>query len=106
MDASFDSISKKLKAISDPKRLKIIEMLSCGELCACVILESFNIAQPTLSHDMKVLVAAELVTVRRDGRNTYYKLNHQILDELLAQLQVVFNDKKSCICHHVNHVDC
>ena len=51
----YESISKKLKAISDQKRLKIVDMLSCGELCACEILEKFDITQPTLSSDMKSL---------------------------------------------------
>ena len=38
-----------IKALSDETRLKIVDMLSCGELCACKILEAFNITQPTLS---------------------------------------------------------
>ena len=51
----YMSTAKMLKAISDPKRLRIVDMLSCGELCACKILEMFHITQPTLSHDMRVL---------------------------------------------------
>ena len=54
MSISYTDITKKLKAMSDSKRLQIIDMLSCGELCACVILESFHITQPTLSHHMKI----------------------------------------------------
>ena len=43
------------KALADPTRLEIVDMLSCGELCACKILERFQITQPTLSHHMKIL---------------------------------------------------
>ena len=43
------------KALGDTTRLKIIEMLSCGELCACDFLECFEITQPTLSYHMKIL---------------------------------------------------
>ena len=40
------------KALSDETRLKIVEMLSCGEMCACDILESFAISPPPLSYHM------------------------------------------------------
>ena len=50
MKNKYLEISKKLKVLSDPKRLEIIDMLSCDELCACEILEKFDITQPTLSN--------------------------------------------------------
>ena len=62
MEKIYLDLSKMLKAISDPKRLRIIDMLSCGELCGCELLDAFHITQPTLSHDMKVLKEAGLVT--------------------------------------------
>ena len=51
MAIEYAEYSKIFKVFSDPKRLKIIHMLSGGELCACKILEEFQITQPTLSHD-------------------------------------------------------
>jgi len=56
------------KALSDPNRLMIVDMLSCGELCACRILERFRITQPTLSHHMKTLCDCGLVLWRKEGR--------------------------------------
>ena len=47
--------AEMFKVLSDSNRLQIIDMLSCGEMCACKILEKFNITQPTLSHHLKVL---------------------------------------------------
>ena len=73
-------------------------MLSCGELCACEILEAFHITQPTLSHDMKVLVDAGLVIDRREGKNTYYSLNQGTAENLLDTLHQVFTEKLDCIC--------
>lgn len=67
MSVDYENLSKKLRGISDPKRLKIIDMLSCDELCACDILEKFDIAQPTLSYDMRKPEEASLVISRRDG---------------------------------------
>ena len=98
MIIDYDDISKKLKAISDPKRLKIVDMLSCGELCACEILEKFDITQPTLSHDMKRLMDADIVTSKRVGKNTYYSLNTHALDYMGLSLDHIFSDQEDCIC--------
>lgn len=72
---NYESNGKVLKALSDPNRLKIIDLLSSGEKCACEILESFRFTQPTLSHHMKVLIDCGLVKARRDGVWNFYKLD-------------------------------
>lgn len=99
MEQVYLDTAKILKAISDPKRLRVVDMLSCGELCACEILEAFQVTQPTLSHDMRVLIEANLVCERREGKNTYYSLNAQSLASLLQSLQSIFTEKEECICH-------
>ena len=99
MEQIYIDTAKMLKAMSDPKRLRIVDMLSCGELCACVILESFHITQPTLSHDMKVLVEAGIVSDRREGKNTYYSLIEKNTEEMVSVLQNITSEKEDCICH-------
>ncbi len=47
-------LSKIMKAIAEPNRLQILDMISTGEKCACDILDNFDFTQPTLSHHMKV----------------------------------------------------
>lgn len=98
MEAKYTNAAKILKAIGDPKRLKIVDMLSCGELCACKILEEFNITQPTLSHDMKVLTEAGLVVCRREGKNIYYSLNKTSITEFQVILHEIVNPAENCIC--------
>ena len=98
MSVNYEDIAKKLRVISDPKRLRIIDMLSCDELCACEILEKFDISQPTLSHDMRKLEEADLVTSEREGKNTYYSLNKASLDEIEDSLNLIFNIQDDCIC--------
>ena len=98
MRVDYENISKKLKVISDPKRLKIIDMLSCDELCACEILEKFNISQPTLSHDMRKLEEVGLVTSWKEGKNTYYSLDKDSLDEIEDSLRLIFHIQDDCIC--------
>jgi len=105
MEQRYLDTAKVLKAISDPKRLRIVDMLSCGELCACVIQEEFNITQPTLSHDMKVLLDAGVVLARKEWKNTYYSLNVDFLDEFSETLKNMFHPTPDCICHKRKNTD-
>lgn len=62
------------KALGDSNRLRIVQMLSDGEKCACKLLEAFEITQPTLSHHMKILCECGLVQDRQVGKWRYYSL--------------------------------
>lgn len=65
------------KSFCDPNRLMILSLLRSGEKCACKLQEALGIGQSTLSHHMRVLCDAEIVTARRDGKWTHYSLNHE-----------------------------
>ena len=86
---SYKELSTILKILSDPSRLEILDLLSCGELCACDLLEHFQFSQPTLSHHMKSLVDNELVIVQKDGNKHMYQLNHSILDDVNKNLTII-----------------
>lgn len=75
MEDKYIRMAKIFKALSDPKRVQIIDMLSDGEKCACTLLEHFQITQPTLSHDMKLLIDSDVIKSRRDGQRTFYSIN-------------------------------
>ncbi len=98
----YDESSKILKVISDPRRLKIIDILSCGEQCACDILDHFDFTQPTLSHHMKVLEESGLINVRKDGLWSYYSLDKNKCNDILNLLSDVFNESDDCICKEIN----
>ena len=87
MDSRYEKMAKVFKALSDPKRVKIVDMLSCGDMCACLLLKCFEITQPTLAHDMKVLSEAGIVTSRREGKKTFYSLNRKNLQAMNIRLQ-------------------
>ncbi|HCC00623.1 MAG TPA: transcriptional regulator [Ruminococcaceae bacterium] len=87
-----------MKALSDANRLMILDMLSCGELCACEILEKLEITQPTLSHHMKILCACGLVLCKKEGKNNFYRLNGAETAYLCSFLHSIFSDTKDCIC--------
>ena len=74
-----DQVSAICKALGDPNRLRIVNMISGCEKCACVILQAFDITQPTLSHHMKILCDCGLVNVRKEGKWSHYSLNCETL---------------------------
>lgn len=78
----YAKYARIFKVMSNPKRLKIIDMLSEGELCACKILEEFHITQPTLSHDMKVMCDLGIVKARKEGKWMQYSLDIEVLNDV------------------------
>lgn len=98
MNEIYADYVQVLKALSDETRLKIVDMLSCGELCACDILEEFSITQPTLSYHMKILSDCGLVNGVRDRSWVRYTLNKENADNAMSFLKDITSDKKDCIC--------
>ncbi|MDR1487858.1 MAG: metalloregulator ArsR/SmtB family transcription factor [Deltaproteobacteria bacterium] len=94
------------KALSDPNRLMIVDMLSCGELCACKILERFDITQPTLSHHMKILCDCGLVSGRKAGKWTYYSLVEKAAQDFKDFLNAVITAEENCVCGADNNEEC
>lgn len=90
--------TKVFKALSDPKRAMIVDMLSCGELCACMILEKFEMSQSTLSHHMKLLCECGLVKGRNEGKWTYYSLDADTISKTTQFFCNITSDKENCIC--------
>lgn len=82
------------KALSDETRLSIIEMLSEKELCACHILEEFDITQPTLSYHMKILVEAGLVNGVKAGTWTRYSINMEIMLFIKEKVEKIYKKSK------------
>ncbi|MEA4812596.1 MAG: metalloregulator ArsR/SmtB family transcription factor [Anaerolineaceae bacterium] len=77
MNQTPSEIYPILKAMADENRLRILSLLSPGQLCACQILENLQIRQSTLSHHMQVLGQAGLVESWSVGKWTHYRLSPQ-----------------------------
>ena len=86
MGTEYQEQAKVFKALCEPKRLAILEQLRGGEKCACKLLETLQITQPTLSHHMKIMCDSGLVLSERDGKWVYYSLNCEKLNRLIAFL--------------------
>lgn len=101
-DMEYGETAKLFKALGDENRLRILSMLQSEERCACVLLEYIHLSQPTLSHHMKILCEAGLVTGRKEGKWVYYSLNRvraglaeQALEELFQEKEPIADD---CYC--------
>lgn len=102
MEKYFDT-AKIFKALGEPKRIMIIDMLSCGELCACMILKKFEMSQSTLSHHMKYLCESGLVNSIERGKWTYYSLNLGNINRTKQFFDVITTEKEDCICKEDNN---
>ena len=80
------SVDRVFRALGDPHRIRIIELLREKELSAGEILEAIDVVQSTLSHHMKTLADSGAVNAVRRGKWTYYSLNKEVLAETAAFL--------------------
>jgi len=98
MGQLYDEYALVFKAISDESRLKIIDMLSCDNMCACDVLEKLDISQSTLSYHMKTLTECGLINATRDGSWMRYSINKNKFNETLAFLNKIAIEKEECSC--------
>ncbi|MCA8992058.1 MAG: winged helix-turn-helix transcriptional regulator [Planctomycetaceae bacterium] len=74
-----DYCAQRLKSLGDPHRLRIVDALQHGELTVSDIAELLETELVTISHHLKIMKHADLVTVRREGRYMYYRLHDDLL---------------------------
>lgn len=91
-------VSVICKALGDPNRLQIIQMLSNGEKCGCKLLEAFEISQPTLSHHMKILYDCGLINDRKEGKWHHYSLNCEKLEGFKQFIENLSCTGEGCDC--------
>ncbi len=83
---------KIAKALSDGTRLRLLrEIVASGEISCGELANRFPVAQPTVSHHLKVLEDAGLVTARREGQFNYYRAVTARLDEFRNALGAAFS---------------
>ena len=82
-------LAQVFKAIGDPVRLRLVSLIGAhrgGEVCVCDLTTAFNLAQPTISHHLKVLREAGIITSERRGTWVYYRLVPAALERMAALL--------------------
>src|ERR1700684_1495178 len=85
MDAQ--ALARALKALGDAKRLRMAqEIAAAGELSCGQVAERFDLSQPTISHHLRILADADVLTVREDGQHRFISVNRQVIGELVRLL--------------------
>lgn len=82
------------KALNDPTRRGILELLKEKDMTAGDIADQFNISKPSISHHLDLLKQADLVTAEKNGQFIYYSINTTVMDEMLKWLMQFSNKKK------------
>lgn len=99
MDQEMQKNAKVFKALCDPNRLAILELLRSGEKCACVLLEQLELTQSGLSYHMKILCESGIVASRQEGKWTHYSLSStgsKAAVELLLSLTTPNTEQDRC----------
>ena len=94
----MEQMLETFKALSDMNRLQILEMLSCGEMCACDIIDGLGLSQPTISHHMKILQSADLIHSEKRGKWMFYSIDQEKVGQVCSSLKHLVSDKEDCIC--------
>lgn len=84
------SLSSTFKALADPTRRKILELLKKKSMPAGKIAEHFNITLPSLTHHFNILKQADLISQERQGQQIIYSINLSVMEELLESYFKIF----------------
>lgn len=84
--ASAARRAKVFKALADPCRVRIVELLRRGELCGKELAEAAGVSVALVSHHAKVLEGAGLISKRKEGQHSYCVLNRELLAEAVRGL--------------------
>ena len=74
------------KALNDPTRREILQLLQERDMTAGEIVERFKISGPSISHHLDLLKQAKLVIAEKEGQYIYYSLNTTVMDEIVKWL--------------------
>ncbi len=86
-------LQNTIKALSDPIRREILEMLKAGRMPAGEIAEHFPVSGAAISKHLSVLREADLIRDTREGKFIYYELNTSVLEEVMLWLSGLKGEK-------------
>ncbi|MDD3171428.1 MAG: metalloregulator ArsR/SmtB family transcription factor [Bacilli bacterium] len=92
-DQTLNTLGNLFKIIGDTTRVKILYSISEEELCVCDISAVLNMTHSAISHQLKVLKDARIVKNRREGKNVYYSLDDEHIEQIFNMGLVHINEK-------------
>jgi ArsR family transcriptional regulator len=97
-EAVADELAAVLKAVAEPTRLRLLSLVAgaeSGEACICDLTAPVGLSQPTVSHHMRILVDAGLLTREQRGKWAYYRLVDGAAERLAGALQEPFKSART-----------
>lgn len=91
-EKTFDNLAEFFKLIGDPTRLKILFALDKEEVCVCDIANILSMSKSSISHQLAVLRKSEIIKCRKQGKEVYYTLDDNHVNEVF---EIALN--------HINH---
>lgn len=88
-------IQNTMKALSDPIRREILNLLKEGRMSAGDIVERFEVTGASISRHLSVLKEADLIRDRREGKYIYYELNASVLEEIMLWIADLKGDNRN-----------
>jgi DNA-binding transcriptional ArsR family regulator len=88
-------IQNTMRALSDPIRREILNLLKKGRMAAGDIVEHFAVTGASISRHLSVLKEADLIRDKREGKFIYYELNASVLEEILLWIADLKGEKKN-----------
>lgn len=85
VDELLQDLGDLFKVFGDTTRIKIMYALYEGEMCVCAISELLGMTQSAISHQLKTLKDANLVSARREGKEIYYSLSDDHVKSIIAE---------------------
>lgn len=82
---TVEALADTFRVLGDPTRVRILDVLSTGELCVCDIATLIGLSESAVSHQLRLMRGMRLVRPRRSGRLVYYAVDDQHIMELLRQ---------------------
>lgn len=89
------SLQNTLKALADPTRREILNLLKKGSMSAGDISEKFSVSFAAVSRHLSVLKDADLIRDKRDGKYIYYELNASVLEEIMLWITDLKGDAQN-----------
>lgn len=86
--------SQTFRALADPTRREILDLLGRGEMTAGALAEKFDMSKPSMSHHFAVLKDADLISSRREGQQIWYALNTTVVQDVMAWAMQLIEDSK------------
>lgn len=89
------SLQNTLRALSDPIRREILDMLKVGRMSAGDIVAHFEVTGASISRHLSVLKEADLIRDKREGKFIFYELNTSVLEDIMIFITGLKGDKKN-----------